>query len=83
MRVIGIIMILVGIYGIFDHVSAAKSGQLESFRADGDFIGRKIKRGDPDFNREIGYGIVGNTLLAGFGVLFLLVKNDEDDEAER
>lgn len=82
MRIMGILMILVGIFGVFEHINASKTGQLETFRGDGDHVGRKIKRGDQDFNREIGYGIVGNILLAGFGVLFLRIKKDETDENE-
>ena len=81
MKVIGIIMILVGIFGIFYTIQGSQKGQIVSYSGDGG-SGWELRKGDPEFDKEIRYGYIGGVIMVGLGVAFLFVKSKDNDEEE-
>ena len=79
MKVIGIIMILVGIFGIFYAGQGLEKDRIISYRGDGG-PGWELRKGDPKFDEEIRYGFGGGILMIGLGIVFILVNDNNKDE---
>jgi hypothetical protein len=79
LRIVGIILILVGCFGLYEAAHAVTQGQITPFESASDYL---IKRGDPDFDKEVSIRRVGGFTLIGIGVacLFIKKKGDQDEE---
>ena len=79
LKIVGIILILVGCFGLYEAAHAVTQGQITPFESASDYL---IKRGDPDFDKEVSIRRVGGFTLIGIGVacLFIKKKCDQDEE---
>lgn len=76
-KIFGIILILFGCYGLYEASQAVKQGQITPFESASNYL---IKRGDPDFDKEVSIRRVGGFTLIGIGVACLLIKKGDGDE---
>jgi hypothetical protein len=52
---------------------------LRDFTTAGGGLGRELRKGDPEFVKEIRYGFVGGALMIGLGIAFLFVKDEPEE----
>ena len=71
LKIVGIILILFGCYGLYEAAQAVKQGEITPFESASNYV---IKRGDPDFDKEVSVRRVGGFTLIGIGVACLVIK---------
>ena len=81
MKIIGIIMILVGIFSIFYAGQGSKKGRIVEYRGDGG-PGWELRKGDPKFDEEIRSGFIGGAVMIGLGIVFLCIPKSDNEEDE-
>jgi hypothetical protein len=79
LKIVGIILILFGGFSIYEAAHAVNQGRISPLESAGDY---QLKRGDPDFDREVMTRRIGGfTLIAiGIGCLLIKRKGNEDEK---
>jgi hypothetical protein len=71
MKIVGVVLILFGCFGLYEAAQAVKQGEITPFESASNYL---IKRGDPDFDKEISIRRVGGFTLIGLGIGCLFIK---------
>ena len=66
LRIVGITLILFGCFSFYEAAHAVNQGRITPFEEGADV---EIKRGEPDFNRQVTIRLVGGITLIGIGIL--------------
>lgn len=75
LKIVGIILILVGCFSFYEAAQAVNQGHISPFESASDNL---IKRGDPDFDKEVAMRRVGGGTLIGIGICCLFIKGKAD-----
>lgn len=75
MKIVGIILILVGCYSLYEAQQAVNQGRISPF--EGETADPVIKRGDPDFNKQVATRRVGGGTLIVLGIGCLFIKRKD------
>ena len=79
LKILGIVLILIGCFGFYEAAQAVNQGSISPFESASDYL---IKRGDPDFDKEVSIRRVGGGTLIGIGVACLFIKRRTDEDEE-
>lgn len=79
MKIVGIILILAGCFSLYEAARAVNQGRITSFESEND---SPIKRGEPDFDKQVKIRRVGGITLIGLGIGCLFIKQKADKDKE-
>lgn len=77
LKIVGIILILVGCYSFYEAQQAVNLGRISPFESEGN--NPVIKRGDPDFDKQVATRRIGGGTLIGLGIGCLFIKRKADE----
>lgn len=81
LKIIGIVLILLGIFTIYQARAESQKGFITKCAPEGNLC-YEVKKSDPQYAREAAYTVVGSVVMIGFGIVFLCLKTkpESDDE---
>jgi hypothetical protein len=74
LKIFGIILILVGCFGLYEAWRAVNQGHITRLDSDSNY---PVQRGDPDFDKEVSVRRIGGITSIGLGIGCLLIKKDQ------
>jgi len=79
LKIVGMILIFAGCFSLYEAARAVNQGSITPHEREGDY---QIKRGDPDFDREVATRRIGGVTLIGIGIGCLFIKRKADKGEE-
>jgi hypothetical protein len=74
LKIVGIILILFGCFGLYEAAHAVSQGSIIPMESASNY---PIKRGEPEFDREVATRRIGGITLIGIGIACLFIKKGQ------